>query len=51
MWDAKKIVIEPLHEQIKQFLRAEDSQLQTEAGIRRHLTLVLVVNLLLKSLI
>jgi hypothetical protein len=44
-WD-----IEPLHEQIKQFLGAEDSQLQTEAGVRRHLTLVLVVNSLLKSL-
>ena len=44
-WD-----IEPLHEQIKQFLGAEDSQLQTEAGVRRHLTRVLVVNSLLKSL-
>jgi hypothetical protein len=44
-WD-----IEPLHEQIKQFLGAEDSQLQTEAGVRRHLTLVFVVNSLLKSL-
>ena len=41
---------QPLHEQIKQFLGAEDSQLQTEAGVRRHLTLVLVVNSLLKSL-
>ncbi len=57
-WNATKIVqvrchrwdIEPLHEQIKQFLGAEDSQLQTEAGVRRHLTLVLVVNSLLKSL-
>src|SRR5919201_4006201 len=57
-WNATKIVqvrchrwdIEPLHEQIKQFLGAEDSQLQTEAGVRRHLTLVFVVNLLLKSL-
>jgi hypothetical protein len=49
-WNASKIVqvrchrwdIEPLHEQIKQFLGAEDSQLQTEAGVRRHLTLVFV---------
>jgi hypothetical protein len=41
---------QPLHEQIKQFLGAEDSQLQTEAGVRRHLTLVFVVNSLLKSL-
>jgi hypothetical protein len=57
-WNATKIVqvrchrwdIEPLHEQIKQFLGAEDSQLQSEAGVRRHLTLVLVVNSLLKSL-
>jgi hypothetical protein len=57
-WNAPKIVqvrchrwdIEPLHEQIKQFLGAEDSQLQTEAGVRRHLTLVFVVNSLLKSL-
>jgi hypothetical protein len=57
-WNATKIVqvrchrwdIEPLHEQIKQFLGAEDSQLQTEAGVRRHLTLVFVVNSLLKSL-
>jgi hypothetical protein len=57
-WNAQKIVqvrchrwdIEPLHEQIKQFLGAEDSQLQTEAGVRRHLTLVFVVNSLLKSL-
>jgi hypothetical protein len=57
-WNATKIVqvrchrwdSEPLHEQIKQFLGAEDSQLQTEAGVRRHLTLVLVVNSLLKSL-
>jgi hypothetical protein len=57
-WNATKIVqvrchrwdIEPLHEQIKQFLGAEDSQLQTEAGVRRHLTLVPVVNSLLKSL-
>ena len=57
-WNATKIVqvrchrwdIEPLHEQIKQFLGAEDSQLQTETGVRRHLTLVFVVNSLLKSL-
>ena len=57
-WNAQKIVqvrchrwdIEPLHEQVKQFLGAEDSQLQTEAGVRRHLTLVFVVNSLLKSL-
>ena len=41
---------QPLHEQIKQFLGAEDSQLQTEAGVRRHLTLVFVVTSLLKSL-
>jgi hypothetical protein len=44
-WD-----IEPLHERIQQFLGAEDSQLQTEAGVRQHLTLVFVVNSLLKSL-
>jgi hypothetical protein len=57
-WNATKIVqvrchrwgIEPLHEQIKQFLGAEDSQLQTKTGVRRHLTLVFVVNSLLKSL-
>ena len=57
-WNAAKIVqvrchrwdIEPLHEQIKQFLGAEDSQLQTETGVRRHLTWVFVVNSLLKSL-
>jgi hypothetical protein len=57
-WNATKIIqvrchrwdIEPLHEQIKQFLGAEDSQLQTEAGVRRHLMLVFVVNSLLKSL-
>src|SRR5438067_9822406 len=56
-WNAQKIVqvrchrwdIEPLHERIQQFLGAEDSQLQTEAGVRRHLTLVFVVNSLLKS--
>jgi len=48
-WNAKKRLtvrlhrwdIEPLHEQIKQFLGAESSQLQTEFGVRRHLTLVL----------
>jgi SRSO17 transposase len=44
-WD-----IEPFHEQIKQFLGAEDSQLQTEQGVRKHLTLVFVVNSLLKSI-
>jgi hypothetical protein len=44
-WD-----IEPLHEQIKQFLGAESSQLQTETGVRKHLTLVFVVNSLLKSI-
>ena len=44
-WD-----IEPFHEQIKQFLGAEYSQLQTEQGVRRHLTLVFVVNSLLKSI-
>jgi hypothetical protein len=44
-WD-----IEPFHEQIKQFLSAEDSQLQTEQGVRRHLTIVFVVNSLLKSI-
>jgi SRSO17 transposase len=57
-WNAKKILsvrlhrwdIEPLHEQIKQFLGAEDSQLQTEEGVRKHLTLVFVVNSLLQSL-
>ena len=57
-WNASKIVqvrchrwdIEPLHERIQQFLGAEDSQLQTEAGVRRHLTLVFVVNSWLQSL-
>jgi hypothetical protein len=57
-WDAGKIVkvrfhrwcIEPLHEQIKHFLGAEDSQLQTEEGVRKHLTLVFVVNSVLKSM-
>ena len=44
-WD-----IEPFHEQIKQFLGAEDSQLRTEQGVRKHLTLVLVMNSLLKSI-
>jgi len=44
-WD-----IEPFHEQIKQFLGAEDSQLRTEEGVRKHLTLVFVVNSLLKSI-
>jgi hypothetical protein len=34
----------------KQFLGAEDSQLQTEEGLRKHLTLVFVVNSLLQSL-
>jgi len=42
-WNAKKILsvrlhrwdIEPLHEQIKQFLGAEDSQLRTEEGVRK----------------
>jgi hypothetical protein len=56
-WNTHKIVqvrchhwdIEPLHERTQQFLGAEDSQLQTEAGVRRHLTLVFVVNSLLKS--
>ena len=44
-WD-----IEPFHEQMKEFLGAEDSQLQNEKGIRQHLTLVFVVNSLLQSL-
>ena len=44
-WD-----IEALHEQIKQFLGTESSQLQTETGVRKHLTLVFVVNSLLKSI-
>jgi hypothetical protein len=44
-WD-----IEPFHEQIKQFLGAEDSQLQTEQGVRKHMTLVFVMNSLLKSI-
>ncbi len=58
VWNAQKILsvrlhrwdIEPFHEQIKHFLGAEDSQLQTEEGVRKHLTLVFVVNSLLKSL-
>ncbi len=58
IWNAHKILsvrlhrwdIEPFHEQIKQFLGAEDSQLQTEQGVRKHLTLVFVVNSLLKSI-
>ena len=58
VWNATKLLsvrlhrwdIEPLHEQIKQFLGAESSQLQTENGVRKHLTLVFVVNSLLKSL-
>ena len=57
-WNAQKIVqlrcyrwaIEPLPERIQQFLGAEDSPLQTEAGVQRHLTRVFVVNSLLKSL-
>ena len=44
-WD-----IESFHEQIKQFLGAEGSQLQTEQGVRKHLTLVFVMNSLLKSI-
>ena len=58
VWNARKILsvrmhrwdIEPFHEQIKQFLGAEDSQLQTEQGVRKHLALVFVVNSLLKSI-
>jgi len=58
VWNTHKILsvrmhrwdIEPFHEQIKQFLGAEYSQLQTEQGVRRHLTLVFVVNSLLKSI-
>ena len=58
VWDNHKLLsvrshrwdIEPFHEQIKQFLGAEDSQLQTEQGVRKHLTLVFVVNSLLKSI-
>ena len=52
VWNAKKILsvrlhrwdIEPFHEQIKQFLGAESSQLQNEEGVRKHLTLVFVVH-------
>lgn len=58
VWNATKILyvrlhrwdIEPFHEQIKQFLGAEDSQLRNEEGVRKHLTLVFVVNSLLQSL-
>ncbi len=57
-WEAKRILrvrmrrwdIEPFHEQIKQFLGVEDSQLRTERGMRRHLYLVFAVNSLLQSL-
>jgi SRSO17 transposase len=57
-WNMSKILsvrlhrwdIESFHEQIKQFLGAEDSQLQTEQGVRKHLTLVFVMNSLLKSI-
>ena len=57
-WDIHKILsvrlhrwdIESFHEQIKQFLGAENSQLQTEQGVRKHLTLVFVMNSLLKSI-
>jgi hypothetical protein len=57
-WNATQIVqvrchrwdIAPVHEPLKQFLGAEASQLQTEAGVRRHLPLVCVVNSLLKAL-
>ena len=58
VWNATKLIsvrlhrwdIEPFHEQIKQFLGAESSQLRTENGVRKHLTLVFVVNSLLKSI-
>ena len=58
VWNATKLLkvrlhrwdIEPLHEQIKQFLGAEGSQLQTENGVRKHLTLVFAVNSLLQSM-
>ena len=58
VWNLTKIVlvrahrwdIEPFHEQIKQVLGAEDSQLRTETGIRKHLTGVFVVNSLLNDL-
>ena len=57
-WDIHKILsvrlhrwdIESFHEQIKQFLGAEYSQLQTEQGVRKHLTLVFVMNSILKSI-
>jgi hypothetical protein len=35
---------------MKQFLGAETSQLQTENGVRKHLTWVFVMNSLLKSI-
>lgn len=41
---------EPFHEQITQSLAAEDSQRQTEAGVRTHLACVCVVHSLLQSL-
>jgi len=58
VWNSHKILsvrlhrwdIEPFHEQMKEFLGADDSQLQTEEGVRKHLTLVFVVNSLLKSI-
>lgn len=58
VWNSSKILsvrlhrwdIESFHEQIKQFLGAEDSQLQTEQGVRKHLTLVFLVNSLLNSI-
>jgi hypothetical protein len=58
VWNAHKIVFvrlhrwdsEPFHEQITQCLGAEDSQLHTEDGVRKHLTLVFVVNSLLQSI-
>ena len=58
VWNATKLIsvrlhrwdIEPFHEQIKQFLGAESSQLRTENGVRKHLTLVFVVNSPLKSI-
>lgn len=58
VWNSHKILsvrlhrwdIEPFHEQMKEFLGADDSQLQTEQGVRKHLTLVFVVNSILKSI-
>jgi hypothetical protein len=58
VWNAHKMVFvrrprwdsEPFHEQIKQCLGAEDRHLQTEAGVRKHLALVFVVNSLLQSM-